>query len=242
MLDIPNVGADARHKRGFGKAMGFGQRSALLLIDMVQGFTDPNLPLGSSVDSAIEQANRLIDGARKAGIPVFFSTILYEEPHLADAGLWVHKIDGLKTLTVTSPAVEQDPPAPHRERCNPQEKIRQLFLRHRSGHPVADTRCGYACHGRVFDQRVCARNRGRCLSIRLPPYRRTGGCRRQVSSRPCAEPSRHRRVVRRRDERGRHTFVSGGGFSLGGVGGFDQDECGGERNDGCEVPLSLLAA
>ena len=109
MLDIPNVGADARHKRGFGKAMGFGQRSALLLIDMVQGFTDPNLPLGSSVDSAIEQANRLIDGARKAGIPVFFSTILYEEPHLADAGLWVHKIDGLKTLTVTSPAVEQDP-------------------------------------------------------------------------------------------------------------------------------------
>jgi len=110
MLNSGNdMNNDARRKRGFGKAMGFGLRPALLLIDLVQGFTDPNLPLGSSVDGVIEQANRLIDGARAAKIPVIFSTILYEEAGLEDAGLWVYKIEGLKTLKASSLAVEQDP-------------------------------------------------------------------------------------------------------------------------------------
>ena len=88
--------------------LGFGARPALLVIDLVNGFTDPASPLGSPVEEIIAQTNRLIDGAHEAGIAVLFSTILYEEKDCADAGLWVRKVKGLEVLMVSTAAVEQD--------------------------------------------------------------------------------------------------------------------------------------
>ena len=37
-------------ERGFGGAAGFGRRPALLVVDLVNGFTDPSSPLGSDLD------------------------------------------------------------------------------------------------------------------------------------------------------------------------------------------------
>ena len=41
-------------QRGFGIKIGFGERPALIIIDMLKGFTDPSMPLGAKLDSEIE--------------------------------------------------------------------------------------------------------------------------------------------------------------------------------------------
>ena len=43
--------AEFFRQRGFGIRMGFGERPALIVIDMVKGFTDPSMPLGAKEKS-----------------------------------------------------------------------------------------------------------------------------------------------------------------------------------------------
>ena len=51
-------------ERGFGGTAGFGRRPALLVIDLVNGFTDPAAPLGSDLDAVVAATRRLIDACR----------------------------------------------------------------------------------------------------------------------------------------------------------------------------------
>lgn len=94
--------------RGFGKRVGFGNRSALIVIDIVNAFTDDSMPLGANLDKEIEQTNRLIDEAHAQNLPVIYSTVAYDEDDFKDAGIWALKQDGLSTLKAGTPAVEPD--------------------------------------------------------------------------------------------------------------------------------------
>ena len=84
-------------KRGFGKKIGFGKRPAILVIDLVNAFTDPDRPLGSDLSAQIEITNTLLDAVRPAQVPVIFSTVEYSDPQLRDAGLWLLKQGGAHT-------------------------------------------------------------------------------------------------------------------------------------------------
>ena len=95
--------------RGFGIKIGFGERPALIVIDMLKGFTDPNMPLGASLDSQIEAQQPLIAVAHERNIPVIYSTVIYNDRDFKDAGLWAIKMKGTLTLKAGSPAVEIDP-------------------------------------------------------------------------------------------------------------------------------------
>lgn len=95
-------------EKGFARPVGFGLRPAVLVIDFINGFTDPSSPLGSDVGAAIEQANRLILTARAYSLPVYFSTIRYDDAGCADAGLWLAKIGGLSVLSAEGAGSEQD--------------------------------------------------------------------------------------------------------------------------------------
>lgn len=109
MADINEVSStDFFRDRGFAGTMGFGDKPALIVIDFMNGFTDPSMPLGASSDSAVAQTNRLIDAAHTTKIPVFFTSIQYADKSLADAGVWLRKIAGLNSLLANSAAVEQD--------------------------------------------------------------------------------------------------------------------------------------
>ena len=94
--------------RGFANHMGFGKHPALVVVDLTNGFTNPSLPLGAPADEAIEQVNLLIDAARVASIPIYFSTISYDGPEFSDAGVWLLKIRGLASLRANTSAVEVD--------------------------------------------------------------------------------------------------------------------------------------
>jgi Isochorismatase family len=97
-------------ERGFGVPLGFGDSPALLVIDLLRGFTDPAMPLGANLDSQVAETVRLLGAAREAEIPVYYTTVWYEEKDLRDGGVWVKKQwKGASTLKAGTPAVELDP-------------------------------------------------------------------------------------------------------------------------------------
>src|SRR3954468_8301876 len=85
-------------QRGFGLRIGFGERPALLVIDMVKAFTDPAMMLGADLDAQITAISPLLGTAHARDIPVIFSTVMYSEVDFADAGIWALKQKGVATL------------------------------------------------------------------------------------------------------------------------------------------------
>lgn len=98
-------------QRGFGKRLGFGQRPAIIVVDLIVGFTDANMPLGANLDAQVQASSQLIRASREHAIPVFFFTAAYDEG-LLDAGVWRHKMGGLVSLRHGSDAVKLDPRLP----------------------------------------------------------------------------------------------------------------------------------
>lgn len=100
---------DFFRERGFGIKIGFGEKPALIVVDMVKGFTDPAMPLGADLDAQIAAQQSLIAAAHDRGIPCIFSTVAYEEADIKDAGIWALKQKGARSLTAGSEAVKVDP-------------------------------------------------------------------------------------------------------------------------------------
>jgi maleamate amidohydrolase len=95
-------------ERGFGQQIGFGERPAILVLDMINAFTNEELPLGTNQDAQIEIINKVLIVAREKRIPIFFITISYDDKDLADAGIWFKKMKGLITLKNNTFEVEID--------------------------------------------------------------------------------------------------------------------------------------
>jgi maleamate amidohydrolase len=61
--------------RGWGGRVGFGRRPALIVIDLALWWTDPvHRCQGSNVDSVVAASCRLLNAARAAKIPIYFTT------------------------------------------------------------------------------------------------------------------------------------------------------------------------
>ncbi len=72
----------ANYKGAFGKRLGFGQRPALLLIDLVEAYFNPGCALYAGVEEVLESAIRLQGEARSAGIPVIYTNVVYNKSAL----------------------------------------------------------------------------------------------------------------------------------------------------------------
>lgn len=102
-------------ERGFQKRVGYGQRPALVNVDLARAWTDPSSAfLCDGMEAILEQTSRLLLAARQVGVPVFFTTTAYA-PDLSDAQPWVRKIPALAELVVGRPLVEIDPRVAPRE-------------------------------------------------------------------------------------------------------------------------------
>ena len=95
-------------ERGFGLRIGFGERPALVVVDFMNAFTDPTMPLGARLDHEIEATVCLLGAAREARVPIFYTVCAYDEQDLRDAGIWALKQKGCATLKAGTPAVELD--------------------------------------------------------------------------------------------------------------------------------------
>lgn len=94
---------DIYRKQTFGSATGFGKSTALLIVDFVNGFVDPDILGGGNIAVAVRNSRPLLAFFRKAGLPVFFTRIVYDEDG-TDAGIWCEKVPRLRTLTASNPA------------------------------------------------------------------------------------------------------------------------------------------
>ncbi len=87
---------------GFGGRLAFGERPALLVIDVVMAYLDPASPLYAGVEDALASNIRLVEAARAAGVPVIFTRVLYTA-NGADGGVFYRKVPALKAYREGSP-------------------------------------------------------------------------------------------------------------------------------------------
>jgi maleamate amidohydrolase len=100
---------------GFGGRCGFSHRPALIVVDMTLGFTDPESPLGSDLEEPVANIQKLLEAARRAEIPVVFTTIAYHESDKLTAAAFINKVSALLTLEAGSRWVDIDPRIAPRE-------------------------------------------------------------------------------------------------------------------------------
>jgi nicotinamidase-related amidase len=62
---------------GFGGRVGWGERPALLVIDMATAWVDPDQQLGSDLSGVMSSIRQLLAIAREGGVPIFFTTMAY---------------------------------------------------------------------------------------------------------------------------------------------------------------------
>jgi maleamate amidohydrolase len=90
-------------RQQFGHKLGLGRFPALLIVDFVNGFVDPQLFGGGNIAAAAASTVPLLRAFRAAGCPVVFSRIIYAEDG-SDATVHCLKVPRLKSLTKGNPA------------------------------------------------------------------------------------------------------------------------------------------
>jgi maleamate amidohydrolase len=88
-------------------AIGLGKRPALVLVDVIRGFTNPACPLGSESDSVVEACRALLDAFREHHLPVFFTTVVYHDE--SQARVFRQRVPALNVLEPGSEWVKIDP-------------------------------------------------------------------------------------------------------------------------------------
>ena len=94
-------------QRGFGKTIGFGKSPAVIVIDLI-GAANPEMPLGAPLEDVIEETSKILQAARTRNLPIFYTSVAYDDRDLSDAGIWASKMQGLMTLRAGTPEVEVD--------------------------------------------------------------------------------------------------------------------------------------
>ena len=80
---------------GYHSRLGYGARPALLLIDFVQAYFEPGSPFYAGVEAALASGIRVLEAARRAGIPVIFTNVAFQAGGL-DGGVFFRKVPNLK--------------------------------------------------------------------------------------------------------------------------------------------------
>ncbi|MGH3037823.1 MAG: isochorismatase family protein [Gaiellaceae bacterium] len=91
-----------------GRGGGIGERPALVVVDMSVGFTDPQSPLACDLEQVVDAVGLLIEAARRAGVPVIYTTVAYDEEGRRRAAAFIEKVPALLTLEAGSRWVEID--------------------------------------------------------------------------------------------------------------------------------------
>ncbi|MGK2926846.1 MAG: isochorismatase family protein [Lysobacterales bacterium] len=88
-------------------SQGLGRRPALLLVDMIVGFTDPASALGCETDSVVAANRELLAVFRAKHLPVAYTTVVYRDDN--EARLFRDRLPALEALKPGSRWVEIDP-------------------------------------------------------------------------------------------------------------------------------------
>lgn len=87
-------------------SVSLGQRPALVLVDLINGFTDSQSPLGSDADSVVHANVCLLEAFRRHRLPVFYTTVVYHNEQ--QAPVFRARLPALELLKPGSTAIEVD--------------------------------------------------------------------------------------------------------------------------------------
>ena len=76
--------------------LGLAQSPALLVVDMINGFTDPDSPLGTHCPDVVAANIELLAAFRNSGRPIFFTTVVYYDDQ--QASIFRAKVPALNVL------------------------------------------------------------------------------------------------------------------------------------------------
>ncbi len=93
---------DIYESQNFGNRLGFGEKPALLIVDFVNGFTDPAKFGGGNIGAAIAATAPLLARCRAAGAPIAHTRVVFADDG-ADANLMCRKVPALTSLTEDAP-------------------------------------------------------------------------------------------------------------------------------------------
>jgi maleamate amidohydrolase len=133
---------DEQRHDGFHGRAGFGESPALIVIDVNLGFTDPASPLVCDLEEVVDAIRKLLDEARRADIPVVYTTVSYSEGDKRTAATFIDKVPALLTLQAGSRWVEIDPRiAPRAD----EPVLNKLFASAFFGTPLASLLASAGC-------------------------------------------------------------------------------------------------
>ncbi|MCY4480906.1 MAG: isochorismatase family protein, partial [Rhodospirillales bacterium] len=89
---------DIYKTQNFGNRLGFGEKAALLIVDFVNGFTDPAKFGGGNIQEAIDATVGLLAFCRERGVPVAHTRVIFADDG-ADANIMCMKVPSLTGLT-----------------------------------------------------------------------------------------------------------------------------------------------
>jgi maleamate amidohydrolase len=88
-------------------SLGLGRKPALIVVDMINGFTDPECPLGCACPEVVAANATLLREFHSCGLPVYFTTVVYHADE--QATVFRSRIEALNLLTPDSTWVQVDP-------------------------------------------------------------------------------------------------------------------------------------
>lgn len=88
---------DSNYAGVYNNRIGFGSKSAMILIDFVEAYYDKSCPLFADVQEALDSAKRVLAAARKAGCLVVYTKVSYHQSGV-DGGRFFEKALPLKYL------------------------------------------------------------------------------------------------------------------------------------------------
>jgi maleamate amidohydrolase len=92
----------ANYKRAYDNRIGFGRRPALILVDFVRAYFDPECELYADVQGELESAIRILEAARERGIPRIYTNVVFDRAGLL-GGRFFQKAMPLHNFVAGSP-------------------------------------------------------------------------------------------------------------------------------------------
>jgi maleamate amidohydrolase len=89
-------------RQGYGGKSGFGHKPAVIVVDFVNGFADPDQFGGGNISEAIDNTAKLLSAARKARAPIAYTRVVYADDG-SDTGIFCLKAPNLAKLTEDAP-------------------------------------------------------------------------------------------------------------------------------------------
>jgi len=87
--------------------IGFGKKAALIVIDLLQGYTTEGSALyAPGVIECVKEMPEILAAARAKGMPVIHTNVRYTPPNYFDGGVWVRKAPVLRDLVEGNPYAE----------------------------------------------------------------------------------------------------------------------------------------